>query len=165
MQTYGCTILKFVACIIDSDMALYINGNHILYYCIDSFIITILEYSYFKSPDCLVVQGWIRATLFFPTSIILAGPIFYQYIKVVVRYFNSGFYDVSCHYIVAGFGCKESFCSDHITNSVILNLDCLNPLHYNKLCSGYSLIMSGINKSSMEQSPASLCLFDCLCFR
>ena len=81
MSTYNFHIIipVFVECIISSKMALYINNNHILYYHMDAVRSYLLGHTYFTSPDYLVVQRWIRATLPSSSNTILDGKIVYRY--------------------------------------------------------------------------------------
>ena len=62
-------ILYFVECIIGSNMAIYINNNHILYYHMDAYRYIMLGCN--TSSDYLVIQGWIRTTLLYSAIILL----------------------------------------------------------------------------------------------
>ena len=58
----------------------------------------------FICPDYLIVQKWVRATLIYPTNIILAGPnvhCFFKPFPGVVEYFHSGNTTVPCTHSVA----------------------------------------------------------------
>ena len=87
-----------------NNMALYINDNHILWHHMDAFRLTMLECSYFISPDYLVSDRWIRVMLLFLTTTIVVGPNLYLFIKFlprVIEYFPCRVYVVACHHIVA----------------------------------------------------------------
>ena len=58
----------FCECTAGSNIAIYININHILYCPMGAFSVTLLGCTYFISPDYVVFQGWIRATLLSPTN-------------------------------------------------------------------------------------------------
>ena len=63
-------------------------------------------HNYFRSPDYLVVQGWITAMLLYPTNIHFAEPNVHHYTKFflrVVGYDLTGNTIVPCHRIVAVF--------------------------------------------------------------
>ena len=44
--------------------------------------LALLDYSYFASPDCLVIEGWIRATVVFPYLINLTDTNVCMYVKI-----------------------------------------------------------------------------------
>ena len=50
------------------------NDNYILFYCMDTYVSIVLECSYFKVLNNLVVRGKIRAILLHSTSILLSEP-------------------------------------------------------------------------------------------
>ena len=82
-----------VQSIIGGNMALYIYDNHILYYHMDTFSLTVLGYSYLISIDYLVVQGQIRAVLLSLTYFILAGPNDHWYFKVFLGWLGTSTQD------------------------------------------------------------------------
>ena len=71
----------YMACVVGSNMAPYINDQHILYYHKDTFWSLMMGHSYFQSPDYLVFQGWIIAMLLHPTNIKPAGLNVHHYTK------------------------------------------------------------------------------------
>ena len=62
-----------MVCIMESNMALHIDHQQILCYHMETYRSIMIGHSCFHSPDYLVVQGWIRAALLYPTNIQLAG--------------------------------------------------------------------------------------------
>ena len=97
-------VMFLIIWITNSNMALYIHDQHILYYHMDAYWSIMMWQSYFLHPNYLVVQRWIRATLIYPTNIILAGPNLHCFFKPfpgVVQYFHSGNTTVPCHHSVA----------------------------------------------------------------
>ena len=60
-------------------MALAFNNNNTIYYYIDAQQSIWLTKTYFASPDYLLVQDWIHATLLTPDAINLMEPPVYHY--------------------------------------------------------------------------------------
>ena len=78
-------------------MVLHIIDNHILYYCMVVFRLTILGCNY------LVVQGLVRGMILSPTNILTGDPNIYWYITFfhgMFGYFHTGFHAVPCHQFV-----------------------------------------------------------------
>ena len=60
-------------------MGLAINDNHIIYFHVDAQCPIGLTWTYFTSPDYLVVQCWVHATSFHPDMINPTEPNIYCY--------------------------------------------------------------------------------------
>ena len=59
---------------IEITMAVALNNNHIIYYCMDA-----QWWTYFDSPDYLIVQCWVHSTFFHPDTINPMGHHVYHY--------------------------------------------------------------------------------------
>ena len=93
MGIYKCMcISEFFKYIIGSNMALYINNNHYLYYDMVAFIPIMLGCSYFTSPDHLVTHVWTRTMLLYSNNNVLVEPNISQYFRFfpgVVRHMSN----------------------------------------------------------------------------
>ena len=71
-------VFYFMKSINVGNMALYINDNHILYYHMGMHCWVMLG----CTPEYLVVQGWIRATLIHSTNIEIFGQNVHHFLKL-----------------------------------------------------------------------------------
>ena len=75
---------------------------HIHYYLINALRSTLLEHSYFSSPDYLTVKAWIKATFPFPDAVVLTGPFTYRH-ESHLRLMGYSFDRPPFHFVVAFF--------------------------------------------------------------
>ena len=145
-------------------MALYISNNHVWFYLMDTFQLTMFIQGYFPRLDDFVIIGWIR-TKFLSCTYILLGSQTFINTSISFLKWSSIFTQVSLlSPLILKLFRMLLFCHYHIYNSTIPNSNCLN-----KLFTGYSLIMSGINKLSWSSHLLhyltiimSNCIYSCL---
>ena len=96
----SCCVFDYMQCITGSNVALYIDDQHILYYHMDAHRSIMMGHSYCQSYCYLVIQGTIRAMLLYPNSIQVAKLHIHHYTKFfpgVVRYNHVRNIIVACH--------------------------------------------------------------------
>ena len=72
LQASHINVSDYIECITSGNMAQHIDDQHFLYYHTDTYQSIMMGHGYFQSPYYLVMQGWIRVMLLYPTNIQLA---------------------------------------------------------------------------------------------